>query len=101
MLAQGSNSQQVDLERKYQKQQQRADQLENLSATVSHEVRTPIQTSLQLIQTILDLLSMQEMAAGAPLEYTGKCIPVAVTHILHGPAYGLKEGWVIMSIERQ
>lgn len=41
----------------------------------------------------------EEMANGSPLVYTGKEINVQVTHVLHGPMYGLKEGWVIMSIE--
>jgi ASC-1-like (ASCH) protein len=41
-----------------------------------------------------------EMAEGAELEFTGRCIPVNVTHILHGPIYGLIADWCIMSIER-
>ena len=39
-----------------------------------------------------------EMASGAPLEYSGYVYDVGVKHILKGPAYGLKDGWVIMSI---
>lgn len=39
-----------------------------------------------------------EMAAGAPLEYVGPPLYVYVTYILHGPIYGLAEGWVIMAI---
>lgn len=38
------------------------------------------------------------MAAGAPLVYTGRELWVYVTHILTGPAYGLAEGFVIMSV---
>ena len=41
----------------------------------------------------------EEMKAGKPLEYTGAAIDVGVSHILRGPIYGLKEGWVIMSIK--
>jgi len=40
----------------------------------------------------------EEMRAGAPLDYTGRDCARIVTHILRGPIYGLKEGWVIMSI---
>lgn len=40
----------------------------------------------------------KDMRLGKPLEYTGKVIPVKVMHILRGPIYGLKDGWVIMSI---
>lgn len=43
--------------------------------------------------------SGQEMAAGAPLFYTGKIMAVEVTHILRGPIYGLMDGWAIMSIK--
>lgn len=39
-----------------------------------------------------------EMKNGKPLEYTDRIMAVKVTHILHGPSYGLKDGWVIMSI---
>lgn len=40
----------------------------------------------------------EEMRDGAPLQYTGESEMVVVTHILHGPIYGLQAGWVIMSI---
>ena len=39
-----------------------------------------------------------EMAAGAPLEYTGSFWTVPVVGIMHGPIYGLEGGWCIMSI---
>lgn len=39
-----------------------------------------------------------EMREGAPLEYTGRFILAEVTYILHGPIYGLIDGWVIMGI---
>lgn len=39
-----------------------------------------------------------DMSKGAPLEYEGGFWTVAVTHVLRGPAYGLAEGWCIMSI---
>lgn len=39
-----------------------------------------------------------EMAAGAWLSYTGRQTVRLVTHVLHGPIYGLAEGWVILSV---
>lgn len=39
-----------------------------------------------------------DIATGAPLVYTGRSIAVVVDYILHGPVYGLAEGWVIMSV---
>ena len=42
--------------------------------------------------------SAAQMRDGAALEYTGRELPVTVTYILRGPVYGLKDGWVIMSI---
>ena len=51
----------------------------------------------------LDLLETvstgAEMAAGAPLEYTGGQVWVFVTHILRGPIYGLADGWVVLSVK--
>ncbi len=41
----------------------------------------------------------EEMKTGKPLEYTGYCCNVGVSHILRGPIYGLIDGWVIMSIK--
>lgn len=41
-----------------------------------------------------------EMAHGEPLIYTGAEVIVTVQYILHGPIYGLADGWVIMSIAR-
>ena len=43
----------------------------------------------------------EEIRGGAPLEYTGFEIEVMVRHILYGSIYGLKKGWVIMSIEER
>lgn len=40
-----------------------------------------------------------EMAEGKPLEYTGDVVTRRIIHIMRGPAYGLAEGWVIMSID--
>jgi hypothetical protein len=40
-----------------------------------------------------------EIAAGAPLEYTGRTILCTVSHILTG--YGLLDGWCILSIARR
>ena len=40
----------------------------------------------------------EQMKSGAPLEYIEPPLRVQVTHILHGPIYGLATGWVIMSI---
>lgn len=41
--------------------------------------------------------SGEEMKQGKPLVYTGRMMGFAVSYILRGPIYGLKEGWVIMS----
>lgn len=41
----------------------------------------------------------EQMKRGAPLLYVGEPINVRVTHMLNGPAYGLAEGWCIMSIK--
>jgi hypothetical protein len=38
----------------------------------------------------------EEMAKGAPLDYTGRELLLSVTHKLTG--YGLLDGWCIMSI---
>jgi len=41
-----------------------------------------------------------EMAANTddmPLIYTGDELRTVITHILHGPIYGLMEGWSILS----
>lgn len=50
---------------------------------------------LQLRET---QFSGEEMADGSPLVYTGRQITCLVSYILHGPVYGLEEGWCIMSI---
>jgi hypothetical protein len=33
------------------------------------------------------------------VEYTGRELKMLVTHVLHGPAYGLVDGWCIMSVK--
>ena len=43
----------------------------------------------------------EDMKAGAALKYTGDILQRVVSHILHGPIYGLSEGWVIMSFVRK
>jgi hypothetical protein len=40
----------------------------------------------------------EEMKKGKPLTYTQREIGAKVLHVLHGPVYGLQEGWCIMSI---
>lgn len=40
----------------------------------------------------------EQMAAGKPLEYTGRAIEQTITYVMHGPLYGLKDGWVILSV---
>ncbi len=42
--------------------------------------------------------SMLEMAAGAPLAFTGRTAKRRVIGILRGPVWGLEDGWVIMSV---
>jgi len=49
--------------------------------------------------------SMQEPAGLSvgekkPLIYTGREIECEVNYILHGPIYGLMDGWVIMGIKK-
>ena len=39
-----------------------------------------------------------EMAAGAPLDYTGDYCLARVTYVLRGPIYGLEDGWCILSM---
>ena len=43
-------------------------------------------------------VSGAEMAAGAPLEYTGRQHVAQVSHVLTGPIYGLAAGWAILSL---
>lgn len=42
--------------------------------------------------------SGEAMKHGLPLEYTGRELTRRVMYILHGPVYGLADGWVIMSV---
>lgn len=48
----------------------------------------------------------EQMSAGKPLEYTGRWLRCIVTHVIHGTPgwqeteYGLKQGYVAMSILR-
>ncbi len=51
--------------------------------------------TLNLMETVY---SGEAMKNGKPLEYTGAICTRFVLHIMRGPVYGLKEGWVIMSI---
>lgn len=44
--------------------------------------------------------SGEEMKKGKPLFYTGRQIATTVEYVLHGPIYGLEEGWVIMSASK-
>lgn len=45
--------------------------------------------------------SAEQMAAGAPLEFTGERLNLRVMHVLYGPIYGLIDGWCIMSVRRE
>jgi len=40
----------------------------------------------------------EEMKTGKPLIYTARTITKIVSHVLEGPIYGLKDGWVILSL---
>jgi len=40
-----------------------------------------------------------EMRNGSSLVYTGREIECEIDYILHGPIYGLMDGWVILNIE--
>ena len=52
--------------------------------------------TLQLAETVY---TGKQMKDSKPLKYTGRVIVVHVTHVMHGPVYGLRKGWVIMSIK--
>jgi hypothetical protein len=39
-----------------------------------------------------------EMKAGAPLIYDVRGIKCVIKHVLHGPIYGLEDGWCLLSI---
>lgn len=41
----------------------------------------------------------EQMEYGEKLIYTGRVLVGSVKYILHGPRYGLQDGWVIMSIK--
>ena len=45
------------------------------------------------------VFSAEEMAEGAPLQYSGWEIFTTVNDILRGPRYGVKEGWVVLSLD--
>lgn len=51
---------------------------------------------LELLETVS---TGAEMAAGAPLEFTGAKVSMVVIHIMRGPVYGLMQGWVLLSIK--
>ncbi len=53
---------------------------------------------LVLLETKYDGMLMNSDPHNYPLLYTGAACVRRVTHILHGPIYGLQEGWVIMSV---
>jgi len=40
-----------------------------------------------------------DMKDGKPLVYTHRQIRATVSYILRGPIYGLKKGWVILSLQ--
>lgn len=42
----------------------------------------------------------RDMAMGSPLVYTGRQFAATVSHVLHGPVYGLVAGWSILSLAR-
>ena len=45
------------------------------------------------------VFSGEEIAAGKPLELTGRVMTATVKYVLYGPQYGLIDGWCIMSID--
>lgn len=44
--------------------------------------------------------SSAEMDEGKPRRLTGRTVAVTITHVMHGPIYGLMEGWAILSIKK-
>ena len=45
-----------------------------------------------------DELLLREWVPGL-CEYTGRELTCRVTHVLRGPEFGVREGWVILSVE--
>lgn len=45
-----------------------------------------------------DTLVLEEYEPGGAPHYTGDNLKTTVTHILHGPAFGLADGFVVISI---
>ena len=45
-----------------------------------------------------DMLHLREYEPGGD-SYSGESVMVEVTYIMHGPAFGLPKGYVVMSIE--
>jgi hypothetical protein len=43
----------------------------------------------------------EAMKKGKPLVFTGREITKKISHILRGPIYGLEEGWVILSFQKE
>lgn len=75
---------------------------ETLKGTKTYEVRLNdrgyrIGDRLRLKET---RYTGEEMKFGYPLVYTRRECLVKVVQLLQGPIYGLKEGWVIMGIEK-
>lgn len=51
---------------------------------------------LHLRETVLSRAELDHI--GGKVEYTGREIVASVLSVLHGPVYGIAEGWVVMSI---
>ena len=52
-----------------------------------------------MIRSVETEYTGEQMKKGYPLKYTGRDMEGEIDYILTGPAYGLADGWVIMSIK--
>ena len=51
--------------------------------------------------SVNDILMVYEFIETANPEYTGRVIRMRITHIIEDKQYGLKKGWVCLSVWRE
>ena len=75
----------------------------NLSGLRGFTIRSTADRDFHIGDIVIEretVNSGQEMAEGAPLEYTGREIHSHITYIENGPSYGLQEGWAILQLRQ-